>query len=155
MVLKKVLFASGSSEWATPQEVFDDLHREFQFTLDASASAENAKVARFYTADDDALTQSWDGRVWCNPPYGRVVKKFLEKAVKEVSTNDRCEVIVFLLPARTCTKWFHNYVWDERGHHPRTNVSVRFLRGRLKFGEASASAPFPSMVVVMHGGSTT
>lgn len=151
MVLKRVLFASGSYEWETPQDVFDDLHREFAFTLDASASAENAKLDHFYTKDDDALTKSWDGRVWCNPPYGRIVSKFLSKAVDEITHNDRCEVVVFLLPARTCTRWFHDFVWDERGHHPRTAVSVRFLRGRLKFGGSSSSAPFPSMVVVMQG----
>ena len=147
-----VLFQSGSPEWATPQALFDDLHHEFAFTLDACASTDNAKLDTFYTKDDDALTQSWSGRVWCNPPYGRTsVGVFLKKALDEVVNNPNCEVVVFLLPARTDTKWFHEFLWDEDGHHPRTRIALRFLRGRLRFGNATASAPFPSCIAVMHG----
>lgn len=76
-----VHFSSKTNEWATPQDLFDKLNREFLFTLDPCATPENAKCAKFYTAEDDGLAQSWDNeRVFCNPPYGRQIKDWVKKA---------------------------------------------------------------------------
>ena len=142
-----VMFKSQSTEWETPPDLFDALDRRFHFSLDVCATSENAKCASYYTVDDDALSQPWTGNVWCNPPYARSVSTFLEKARTELDTK-QCDVAVFLLPARTDTRWFHRYVWDTSAHHPRTGVSVEFLSGRLRFVGAASSAPFPSMIVV-------
>lgn len=111
---------------------------EFHFTLDACALPENAKCARYYTPEQNGLYQPWDGIVWCNPPYGREIGKWVEKAHYSIYNGI---TTVMLLPARTDTKWFHNYIVTPRHE-------IRFVRGRLKFGGAKNSAPFQSMVVV-------
>lgn len=129
-------FSSKSVVWSTPQEFFDELDKEFHFTLDVCANAENAKCARYYTEEQDGLKQEWDGIVWCNPPFGRSVGKWVKKAAENRST------VVMLLPARTDTKWFHDYCYQ------KTNVEIRFVKGRLKFGGALYTAPFPCMVVI-------
>ncbi len=132
-----VHFSSATDAWATPQEVFDELNREFQFTLDPCATKENATCKKFYTKEDNGLLQSWEGeRVFCNPPYGREIGKWVKKAYE---ASEGGATVVCLLPARTDTKWFHEYC--KQGE-------IRFIKGRLKFGEAKNSAPFPSMVVV-------
>lgn len=135
-MVDKVLFSSATEEWATPQELFDRLNAKYQFTIDVCATPENAKCQRFYTKEDDGLSKDWSGeRVWCNPPYGRVISEWVAKAY---SVRDRA-LIVMLLPARTDTKWFHDYV---------TQIArVELIKGRLKFGGAKNSAPFPSMLV--------
>lgn len=131
-----VHFSSKTTEWATPQAVFDRLHAEFSFTLDPAATEENAKCARFYTAEQDGLAQSWEHeRVFVNPPYGRVIGAWVEKMATGGAT-----VCVGLLPARTDTRWFHTWIL---GH-----AEIRFLKGRLKFGDSAQSAPFPSMICV-------
>lgn len=128
-------------EWETPQELFDRLDREFNFTLDPCASHSNAKCERYYTKDDDGLIQSWAGeRVFMNCPYGREITDWIEKAVYE--TLHGCELVVALLPARTDTKWFHKYVLDR--------AEIRFLRGRVKFSE-KGPATFPSIIVIWRG----
>lgn len=129
------MYSSATPEWATPISLFAELEAEFgPFTLDACANAENAKVERFYSMADDGLAHSWAGeRVWMNPPYGRGIGAWVKKAAIEP------DLAVCLLPARTDTAWFHD--WCLRGQ-------VRFLRGRVKFGDGRAPAPFPSMVVV-------
>jgi phage N-6-adenine-methyltransferase len=152
-MVDKVLFQSSITEWETPDDLFASLDREFHFTLDVCATAENRKVETFYSKEDDAFLQPWNGRVWCNPPYKRgVTEKFIKKGVDEVFSNEACELAVFLLPSRTDTQWFHEYIWDSAAHHPRTGVEIRLLRGRIKFiGSVSvnhSSAPFPSVVVV-------
>jgi phage N-6-adenine-methyltransferase len=147
-VTDAVMFKSQSTEWETPPVLFDALDRRFHFSLDVCATSENAKCASYYTVDDDALSQPWTGNVWCNPPYARDIPKFLGKARKELEAL-QCDVVVCLLPARTDTKWFHSYVWDNVSHHPRTGVSVEFLSGRLRFVGAPSSAPFPSMLVIL------
>lgn len=133
-----VMFSSKSAEWETPQALFDELNDEFHFTLDVCATPENAKCDRYYTKEQDGLSQPWYGRYWCNPPYGRGIGKWIEKA--HYSTYNGTTTAM-LLPARTDTKWFHNYIVAPRHE-------IRFVRGRLKFGGAKNSAPFPSMVVV-------
>jgi site-specific DNA-methyltransferase (adenine-specific) len=124
-----------SSEWETPQDLFARLDAEFHFTLDPCATAENAKCARYFTREMDGLAQSWDGEVvFMNPPYGRGMGVWIKKASEAMAT------VACLLPARTDVRWFHDYVYGK--------AEIRFLRGRLKFGGAKNSAPFPSMIVV-------
>ena len=137
----KVMFSSATELWETPQDFFDKLDAEFNFTLDACALPENAKCAAYYTPEQDGLAQPWAGCVWCNPPYGRMVGHWVRKAAQSAAEGT---TVVMLLPARTDTAWFHNYINDR--------AEVRFIRGRLKFGGSKNSAPFPSMVVVFRGG---
>lgn len=135
-----VLYSSKTDMWATPQDFFDALDAEFHFTLDVCAVKENAKCADYYTPEQDGLTQSWTGRVWCNPPYGRNVGQWVKKAHDTASGGG---FVVMLLPARTDTRWFHDYIYGK--------TEVRFVKGRLKFGGCQNAAPFPSMVVIFGG----
>lgn len=130
----EVMFSSATDLWSTPQAFFDELNREFHFDADVCALPENAKCEKFYSPEQDGLKQEWTGVCWCNPPYGRQVGKWVEKAAKSDAT------VVMLLPARTDTKWFHDWILPF--------AEVRFVKGRLKFGQGKNSAPFPSMVVV-------
>lgn len=134
VVNTNVMFSSNTDLWATPQVFFDKLNEEFHFDVDVCALPENAKCGNFYTPDDDGLKQVWEGTVWCNPPYGREIGKWVKKAAESNTT------VVMLLPARTDTSWFHEYIYGK--------AEVRFVKGRLKFGDGTNSAPFPSMVVV-------
>lgn len=135
---REVLFSSKSEVWATPQYLFDRLDAEFHFTLDPCALPENAKCARYYTPDDNGLKQDWDrNTVFCNPPYGRKIGDWVKKCYDEWKKG--CTVVL-LIPARTDTKYFHKYIYHK--------AEIRFLKGRLKFGNATNSAPFPSMIVV-------
>ena len=130
--------SSNSDEWTTPRWLFDELDAEFHFDLDAASTHENALCERHFTEDEDGLSQPWDGfHVWCNPPYGSEVGKFVRKAAETGGGG----LVVCLVPARTDTRW-----WQEWGAGRATEV--RFIRGRLKFGDSNASAPFPSAVVV-------
>lgn len=139
-MINKGMMSSATCEWATPQKLFDDLNEEFHFTLDACANAENHKCERYYTKEQDALKQSWKGEtVFCNPPYGKELQKFVKKAAEEVMNQGT--TVVLLIPARTDTSYFHDYIL---GKH-----EIRFIRGRIKFGGSVHNAPFPSMVVVM------
>ncbi len=136
----KVMFSSETDLWSTPQDFFDELNAEFHFTLDPCATRENAKCARFFTVEDDGLKQDWQGEtVFCNPPYGREIGKWVKKCYEEAQKPDT--IVVMLIPARTDTAWFHDYIYHKA-------KEIRFIRGRLKFGDAKNSAPFPSMVVV-------
>lgn len=135
-----VMFSSKTVEWATPQGVFDDLDAEFRFTLDACATTENAKCAEWLDSADmwSALAKPWNGRVWCNPPYKRGITELWVKKGYEAATQGA--LVVMLLPARTDVAWWHDYVLKA--------AEIRFVRGRLKFGNAKSGAPFPSAVVV-------
>ena len=127
-----------SVEWETPQDFFDKCNAEFHFTLDVASTDENAKCENHFTEKDDGLKCSWRGqRVWCNPPYGRELPKWIAKADAE---KDNAELIAMLIPARTDTKAFHEYIYNK--------AEIRFIKGRLKFGEMKTSAPFPSMLVI-------
>lgn len=134
-----VMFSSKTDNWATPQDFFDELNREFHFDLDPAADNNNHKCDNYFTIAENGLLQSWNGNsVFCNPPYGREIGKWVEKAYKE---NEKYgNTIVMLLPARTDTKWFHEYIYHK--------AEVRFIRGRLKFSGAKFNAPFPCMVVI-------
>lgn len=137
----KAFFTSNSDEWATPQDFFNELDREFHFDLDPCATQENHKCERFFTAEQNGLVQNWGGcTVFCNPPYSEIAK-WVEKAYRE-GTKDNT-VVVLLIPSRTDTRYFHNFI-----HH---RSEIRFVRGRLKFGDGKSSAPFPSMVVIFRG----
>ena len=132
------LFSSTTDQWATPQDFFDKLDAEFHFSLDPCASEDNAKCKKYFTEEDNGLIQNWRGqRVFCNPPYGREISKWVRKCSEE---SKNCEVIVMLLPARTDTAWFWDYIYGK--------AEIRFVRGRLKFGNSNQGAPFPSMVVI-------
>lgn len=130
---------SNKDDWETPQWLFDELDAIHHFTLDPCSTHENAKCEKHYTVEDDGLARSWDGEtVFCNPPYGRGIGEWVRKCAEE-SAHAK---VVMLIPARTDTAYFHDYIYHK--------AKVTFLRGRLKFeagGVASQSAPFPSMVV--------
>ena len=133
------MFSSEKDDWETPQDLFDELDEECHFTLDAASSDLNAKCEKHYTIEDDGLSQSWEGNnVFLNPPYGRTMKDWMKKAYEE--SQEKNTTVVALVPARTDTAWFHDYVYGK--------AELRFLRGRLKFGGCENSAPFPSLVVV-------
>lgn len=132
---------SPSNDWPTPDPVFRELDLEFGFTLDAAASDIYHKCDRYFTVDDDGLSQPWDGVVWVNPPYGRVIAQWVAKAYAESLAG---ATVVMLIPSRTDTGWWHDYVLGK-------GAEVRFIRGRLNFGEKKTkkhSAPFPSAVVI-------
>ena len=137
---KEAMFSSNTDQWETPQVFFDKLNSEFGFTLDPCAEEQNHKCALYFTKEIDGLSQSWAGhRVFCNPPYGKEIKAWIEKSFREVYTGE-AELVVMLVPARTDTAWFHDYIYNKS--------EIRFIKGRLKFGNSKNSAPFPSMVVV-------
>lgn len=136
--MENVHFSSNTPEWATPQKFFDMLNKEFKFNLDPCATKENAKCKRFFTEKENGLQQRWkSSRVFMNPPYGRAIGKWVLKAFSE---NRGGALVVALLPARTDTRWFHDYIYGK--------AEIRFIKGRLKFGDGKNSAPFPSMVVI-------
>nr|DAP15370.1 MAG TPA: DNA N-6-adenine-methyltransferase [Caudoviricetes sp.] len=129
-----VMFSSKTGVWETPEYLFKALDAEFRFSLDVCATKENAKCKNYFTPEQDGLKQRWIGTCWCNPPYGRGVGNWVKKAAECGAT------VVMLLPARTDTQWFHEYIY---GH-----AEIRFIKGRLKFGNAQNNAPFPSMIVI-------
>lgn len=132
--MTNIHFSSQTNEWSTPQDFFDVLDREFKFNLDPCAQKENAKCKLYYSSG--GLEKSWDNfRVFCNPPYGRAIGKWVKKA-----SEARGGVVVLLVPARTDTRYFHEYIYGK--------AEIRFIKGRLKFGGHTNSAPFPSMVVI-------
>ncbi len=137
VTMKRDVWATSKTDlWATPQDFFDRLNDEFSFQVDVCATAENAKCARFFTIADDGLSQTWAGSCWMNPPYGRTIAAWMRKAYE--SSLDGATVVC-LVPARTDTAWWHDYAM--RG-------TIRFIRGRLKFGGHANNAPFPSAVVI-------
>ena len=146
--MNAALFSSKKMDWCTPIDFFNELNKEFNFVLDAAATDETAKCKDYFTPETDGLKQSWkrtDGAVFCNPPYGREIGKWVKKAYDESTKHDT--TIVLLIPARTDTTYFHNYIYKR--------AEIRFIRGRLKFtdenGIAGDAAPFPSMVVIYNG----
>lgn len=138
MGVSKILFSHKTDEWETPQDLFDELNREFGFELDVCANHENHKCHNYFTVNDDGLAKTWSGIVWCNPPYSNI-KEWAKKC------SEHKDVAVMLVPSRTDTKWFHNYCYN------KPNVEIRFIKGRLKFSNSKISAPFPSMIVIFRG----
>jgi len=146
--MEEALLSSNKMDWRTPQAFFDKLNEEFCFIIDAAATKENTKCTFFYTPETDGLASSWQldiGAVFCNPPYGREIGKWVKKAHDEANAHGT--TIVLLIPARTDTAYFHDYILGK--------AEIRFVRGRLSFGTDDGTtlyhAPFPSMVVVYNG----
>jgi site-specific DNA-methyltransferase (adenine-specific) len=138
-----VMWSSNKMDWSTPQDFFDKLNEEFHFTLDSCADDFNHKCKKYYTEEQDGLKQDWSGEVvFCNPPYGREVAKWVRKCFNEVYRG-KCKCAVMALPARTDVRWFHEYIYNKS--------EIRFVKGRLKFGGQTQPAPFPSMVVIFRG----
>lgn len=164
---KELMFSSTTDEWSTPQGFYDELNKEFNFTLDPCSTHENHKCDTYFTLEDDGLNKDWSGHtVFCNPPYS-----VAENACKPNCTKKKCKErgfhlteykagqedwirkcydenrnngvkVVMLIPSRTDTIAFHKYIYK------KLNVEIRFVKGRLKFGGSTTGAPFPSMVVV-------
>lgn len=147
MTLNKSLFASASDEWETPQALFDFWNNIHHFTLDVAATVNNTKAGSFFTQQTNGLTSDWgSNRVWCNPPYGRgAAGAFVAKAIDQVIHKKITESAVFLLPARTDTKLWHEQIFNFASE-------IVFLKGRVQFieptGKTIGSAPFPSAIVV-------
>ena len=135
-----VHFSSATDLWSTPQDFFDKQNAIYGFTLDVCATADNAKCARYYTEADNGLGQPWQGVCWMNPPYGRTIGHWMKKAYESSQTG---ATVVCLVPSRTDTRWWHDYAMKGQ---------IEFIRGRLKFGDAKNSAPFPSALVVFKKG---
>ncbi|MCD7927339.1 MAG: phage N-6-adenine-methyltransferase [Oscillospiraceae bacterium] len=150
-MVSDVLFSSKNTAWCTPQSFFDELDQEYQFNLDPAATAKSAKCAEYFTPEQDGLKMDWGGhRVFCNPPYGRAIKDWVKKGYEESLKPDT--LVVMLIPARTDTAYFHDYIFGRASY-------IRFLRGRLVFTDEDGnpatdkqgrpqSAPFPSVIVV-------
>lgn len=144
------MFSNKNNAWCTPRYFFDKLNEEFDFTLDPCCMPKSALCEKYYTPDENGLKQDWKGeRVFVNPPYGREIKHWVKKCFDE---KDKAEVIVMLIPARTDTRYFHDYILGK--------AIIRFIKGRLKFvdmdykGEEKdrkmSPAPFPSMLVIFN-----
>ena len=140
--MSNVHFSSKTNEWATPQDFFDKLDAEFGFTLDPCATHANAKCVQYFIEAQDGLAQNWSSHtVFVNPPYGRAIRKWIEKAYNASRLG---ATVVMLIPARTDTKAWHDFIFGK--------AEIRFIRGRLKFGDSNNSAPFPSAVVIFRPG---
>lgn len=132
-----VHFSSVKNEWETPPELFAEWDHRFHFEMDVCATSQNTKCVRYFTLECDGLSQSWAPYVcWMNPPYGREIITWVHKAYEE---SRRGATVVCLVPARTDTRWWHEYCMKGE---------IIFLRGRLKFVGAPHSAPFPSAIVI-------
>ena len=135
----ELMFSSKTDLWSTPNDFFDKLNDEFNFTLDPCSTHENAKCYKHFTEEENGLLQDWGNEVvFCNPPYGRQIKDWVKKSYEESQKGNT--TVVMLIPARTDTIYFHEYIYHK--------AEIRFIKGRLKFGNAKNSAPFPSMVVI-------
>lgn len=135
----KLHFSSQTDMHSTPQSFFDKVNAEFNFNLDVCASVENAKCERYFTKEINGLEKDWAGNTcWMNPPYGREIGRWVRKAYE--SSQNENTIVVCLIPSRTDTAWWHEYVMKA--------TEIKFVRGRLKFGAAANSAPFPSALVI-------
>ncbi len=136
-----LMHSSKNMDEVTPQNFFEQIDREFKFTVDLAADAKNTKCKRYYDEASDALAQDWKSRGWCNPPYGRAVPKWVKKAADEDFRNGG--LTVMLLVPRTDTQWFKNAA--------ATADEIRFIEGRLTFEGQEHPAPFPSCLVIWYG----
>jgi len=127
----KALFSSLDMGWRTPKAIYDELDNEFHFDFDPCPS--NPTI--------DGLSIPWGTTNFVNPPYGREIGKWVQKGYQEWLKG---KSVVFLIPSRTDTKWWHDFVMKAS--------EIRFLRGRLRFQGAIHNAPFPSAVVVFNHG---
>lgn len=161
----KLMFSSKTDNWATPQEFYDWINKMYNFNLDPCCDTYNCKTEigfwhdeglnwlqeRWTILENNKYDKNWEywldlresqrTRVFCNPPYWRELKDWVAKASEEIK-KDYCDLIVMLIPARTDTKYFHEYIYKKE------NVEIEFLKWRLKFWDSKNSAPFPSMLVI-------
>ena len=136
----ELMFSSKDQTWETPIELFNKLDKEFNFTLDPCCTEETAKCKKYYTPRENGLIQDWTNEtVFMNPPYGREISDWLKKAYEE---SLKGTLVVCLIPSRTDTKYWHDYCMKAS--------EIRFIKGRLKFGNSKNSAPFPSAIVVFN-----
>lgn len=152
MTISKALYSSRSEEWSTPQKFFDALNEEFHFVWDMAATRENAKCHFYVDKETDALFLDWYSHttcepgkpcaLFCNPPYGKQIGRWFERARRAAEKG--CTVVM-LAHARTDTIWWHTHVQGIASE-------VRFVKGRLKFGDGKQSAPFPSAVIIYRPG---
>ena len=141
MAIHETLYSSRSEEWPTPQRFFDKLNEEFNFTLDPCATSENKKCPVYFSKEQDGLLQDWGKHhVFCNPPYGRDMRAWARKCYE---ASKEGALVVMLAHSRTDTRWFHDSVYGKADE-------IRFVKGRLKFGDGNQSAPFPSLVAVFN-----
>jgi phage N-6-adenine-methyltransferase len=139
MAIHDSLYSSRSEEWPTPQDFFNTLNEEFSFTLDPCATRTNRKCNLHFSKHQDGLKQNWGAhRVFCNPPYGRTMRDWAQKCLQASQAG---ALVVLLAHARTDTRWFHDWVYGKADE-------IRFVRGRLRFGDGKQSAPFPSLVAI-------
>lgn len=135
------MFLSGTDEWGTPKDLFDQLDSEFHFNLDVASTDGNCKCEMHFTKEDDGLKRDWSGRrVFCNPPYSQI-SRWVEKCYREGCKDNT--LVVMLIPARTDTKYFHNFIVNR--------AEIRFLSKRLSFEGSNNKAPFPVLVVIFRG----
>ncbi len=139
MTIHQSLFSSRSDDWPTPQTLYDTLDAEFHFTLDPCATHDNAKCRMYFTKNDDGLRQDWSRhRVCCNPPYGRFMQEWARKCYEASRAG---ALVALLAHSRTDTRWFQDWV-----NHKADEI--RFVRGRLRFGNGMQPAPFPSLIAI-------
>ena len=135
----QVHFSSKSNEWNTPDDLYNILDKEFNFTLDPCTNGENNKCDKFYTEKENGLIQDWSKDiVFMNPPYGRQISQWIEKAYNESLKGAK---VACLIPSRTDTKYWHDFIFNEASE-------IRFIKGRLKFVDSKNSAPFPSAIII-------
>ncbi len=148
MLNRDLMFSNKNNAWCTPRDFFDELNKEFHFTLDPCCMQKSALCTKFYTPKEDGLKQSWDDEiVFVNPPYGREIGKWVKKA-----SEAKGGTVVMLIPSRTDTRYFHDYIYNK--------AEIRFIKGRLKFVDMDyegkeedrkmSPAPFPSMLVIFN-----
>jgi len=133
------MVSSKSNEWATPQDFFNELNDEFKFTLDPCSTDENCKCLKHYTLGDDGLSKDWSNdTVYMNPPYGGNTSDWIKKAYTESKNGS---LVVCLIVSSTDRSYWHDYIFPYA-------AQIRFVRGRLKFGQSASTAPFASAVVI-------
>lgn len=146
---RELMFSNKNNAWCTPRDFFNELNKEFNFILDPCCMPKSALCDKYYTPNEDGLKQDWSGEVvFVNPPYGREIGKWVKKSYEEGQKENT--IIVMLIPSRTDTRYFHNYIYNK--------AEIRFIKGRLKFIDLDfkgdekdrklSPAPFPSMIVI-------
>jgi phage N-6-adenine-methyltransferase len=164
--MNRALLSSKATTYGTPVSLYSWLDRQFRFTVDVAALPSNAKCARFWSPKENGLAQSWEGETaWMNPPFGRDIGSWLEKA-RDEAVHERA-LVVQLLPARVDTSWWRTFVMNGSGdagrllrsaYQPDNRVlwlrweglvtGVHFTAERIVFEGESNGAPFPTAIVV-------
>lgn len=134
---KDSLFSSKKQDWETPKSMVRDLSSVFLWDIDVCASRSNVAV-KYFSQENDGLLQQWEGLCWMNPPYGREIGNWIDKAISSTLAKTVC-----LVPSRTDTKWFHKAA--------QVSTQIVFIKGRLRFEPniKKSGAPFPSCFIVI------